>query len=119
MGGGIDMLALPIALVVPTSANRLFLLVTETLGEDDDNKKCDGVRDHCGKGTGGLGDSVLTGDGRFEELADDSGPLMGKGDWGICEDELLSRLSEEVLDKEGILEVLKSESSIRINHTAI
>lgn len=68
MGGGIEMLALPTALVVPTSANRLFLLVTGTLGDEVDSKECEGVRDHCGTGTEALGDSVLTGDGRFEEL---------------------------------------------------
>lgn len=86
MGGGIDMLALPIALVVPTSANRLFLLVTEALGEEAESKECEeceGVRDHCGKGKEAFGDSVLTGDGRFEELADDGGPLLGRRDWGV------------------------------------
>lgn len=78
------MLALPIALVVPTSAKRLFLLVTEALGEEEvESKECEGVRDHCGKGKEALGDSVLTGDGRFEELADDGGPLLRRRDWGI------------------------------------
>lgn len=74
------MLALPIALVVPTSANRLFLLEAEGLGEDVESKECEGVRDHCDKGKEAFGDSVLTGDGRFEELADDGGPLLERSD---------------------------------------
>lgn len=82
MGGGIDILALPIALVVPTSANRLFLLVTDAPEEDVDSKECEAVRDHCGKGTDALGKSVPTGDGRFEEFAGEGGPLLGRVNWG-------------------------------------
>ena len=74
------MLALPIALVVPISANRLFLLETEGLGEDVESKECEGVRDDCDKGKEAFGDSVRTGDGRFEELVDDGGALLERSD---------------------------------------
>ena len=79
MGGGIDMLALPTALVVPTSANRLFLLGTEGLGEVVDSKECEFARGHCDKDTEAFGDSILTGDGRLEELAEDA-PLLKRSD---------------------------------------
>lgn len=45
VGGGMEMLALPTAPVVPTSANRLFLLVTKALGAVK-STEWDGVRDH-------------------------------------------------------------------------
>lgn len=55
IGGGIDMLALPTALVVPESANLLFRLVTEGSGEFD-NREWETVRnaladvcDDCGE----------------------------------------------------------------------
>lgn len=66
-----DMLALPMALVGPTSAKRLFLLETGALGDEVDSKECEAVRDQWGAGPEGLGDSVLTGDGRLEEVADE------------------------------------------------
>lgn len=66
-----DMLALPMALVAPTSAKRLFLLDTGALGDEVDSKECEAVRDQCGAGTEALGDSVLTGEGRLEEVGDD------------------------------------------------
>ena len=90
-GGGIDMLALPTAPVVPTSANRLFLLVTEALGEVK-SKEWEAVRDHC-TGMGGLVDSPLTGGEKLEDEAKvDTWSWSGGEDWEFGREALLSSL---------------------------
>lgn len=101
-GGGIEMLALPTAPVVPTSANRLFLLVTEAVG-DVRSKEWEEVRDHC-TGMGGLVDSAFT-SGRLDEEEDAETWLLllslAGEDWEGRDEALLSRLV--VLGEDDIL----------------
>ncbi len=65
-----DMLALPTAPVAPTSAKRLFLLLSDPL-EEVLSKEWEGERDHVGKGREPFEKSPLTGDESPEELAEE------------------------------------------------
>ena len=75
VGGGIEILALPTAPVVPASANRLFLLVTEGLGEVE-SKECEGVRGHAPALATPTGEKVILEESGF----------MGLGDGGLDEE---------------------------------
>lgn len=76
------MLALPTAPVVPASAKRLFLLVTEGL-DDEESRECEGARCHAiipafvhaPAGSVALGASFLIrlGDGGSDEVGRESG----------------------------------------------
>lgn len=73
-GGGIEILALPTVPVVPASAKRLFLLVTEGLGEEE-SKECEGVRGHAPPAAPAPAGSVAL----------DESDFMGFGDGGLDE----------------------------------
>lgn len=74
IGGGIEILALPTVPVVPASAKRLFLLVTEGLGADE-SKECEGVR-----GIHAPAPAAAAGRDAWEESG-----LVGFGDGGLDE----------------------------------